>query len=172
MKFLKGLLSLIVLVLVIGGAAAGVGWVWMQDALNRDGPLTEDVVFHVEPGEGMHVYAPGADKNGYRVIGFNMAPSQFVRYESVEYPESEIYHFAPLDEDVDVYQEPFTIMQDVVMAASAEIEEELAGVDAITLSGTLDYQACDDAICYLPVSVPVSFTLEFQNLDYVRSQTR
>jgi hypothetical protein len=45
-------------------------------------------------------------------------------------------------------------------------------MDAITLYGTLDYQACDDAICYLPVSVPISFTLEFQNLDYVRSQTR
>ena len=130
------------------------------------------LVVDVEPSEGMHVYAPGADENGYRVISFYMAPSQFVRYESVEYSESEIYHFAPLDEDVDVYQEPFTIVQDVVMAASAEIEEELAGMDAIKLSGTLDYQACDDAICYLPVSVPISFTLEFQNLDYVRSQTR
>ncbi len=39
-------------------------------------------------------------------------------------------------------------------------------------SGTLDYQACDDAICYLPVSVPVSFTLEFQKLDYQRSSSR
>ena len=66
MKFLKGLLSLIVLVLVIGGAAAGAGWVWMQDALNRDGPLAEDVVFHVEPGEGLAGVAVGPgpwDKN-------------------------------------------------------------------------------------------------------------
>ena len=53
MKFLKGLLSLIVLVLVLGGAAAGAGWIWMQDALNRDGPLAEDTTFVVEPGEGL-----------------------------------------------------------------------------------------------------------------------
>jgi len=48
----------------------------------------------------------------------------------------------------------------------------LTDIDALTLSGTLDYQACDDAICYLPVSVPVSFTLEFQHLDYQRSGRR
>lgn len=124
----------------------------------------------VEPGPGMHVYAPGADEMGYRVIGFNMAPSDFVRYEETEFPESEIYHFKPLDEYVSVYQEPFTIKQEAVVEAAAEIEEQLAGIDAITLSGTLDYQACDDAICYLPVSVPVSFTLEFQHLDYQRSR--
>lgn len=124
----------------------------------------------VEPGPGMHVYAPGADEMGYRVIGFNMAPSDFVRYEETEFPESEIYHFKPLDEYVSVYQEPFTIMQEAVVEAAAEIEEQLEGIDALTLSGTLDYQACDDAICYLPVSVPVSFTLEYQPLDYQRSR--
>ncbi len=124
----------------------------------------------VAPGPNMHVYAPGADEMGYRVIGFNMAPSKFVRFEEVEYPESEIYHFKPLDEYVAVYQEPFTIMQAAVVEAAPEIEDELDGIDALTLSGTLDYQACDDAICYLPVSVPVSFTLEFTHLDYQRSR--
>ncbi len=126
----------------------------------------------VEPNSDMHVYAPGADAMGYRVIGFNMAPSKYVRYEPIQYPESEIYHFKPLDEYVPVYQEPFTLLQEAVIEASAEIEEELTDIDALTLSGTLDYQACDDAICYLPVSVPVSFTLEFQHLDYQRSGRR
>jgi len=124
------------------------------------------LVVEVEPGPGMHVYAPGSEEMGYRVIGFNMASSDYVHYEPVEFPDSEIYHFKPLDEYVPVYQEPFTLLQQAVIDASAEIEAELADIDALTLSGTLDYQACDDAICYLPVSVPVSFTLEFQQLDY------
>ncbi len=128
------------------------------------------LALEVEPGENMHVYAPGADEMGYQVIGFSMAPSDYVRFESVEYPESETYHFEPLDEYVSVYQEPFTILQEAVIEASAEIEEELDGIDAITLSGMLEYQACDDAICYLPVSVPVSFTIEYQPLDYQRSR--
>ena len=97
-----------------------------------------------------------------------MAPSDYVRYEPVEFPESEIYHFEPLDEFVPAYQGPFTLLQEAVIDASAEIEAELKNTDAITLSGTLDYQACDDAICYLPASIPVSFTLEFQQLVYKR----
>jgi len=90
----------------------------------------------------------------------------------VEFPESEIYYFEPLDEYVPVFQKPFTIVQEAIVEASAEIEKELENIDVLTLSGTLDYQACDDAICYLPVSVPVSFTLEFQTLDYQRSISR
>ena len=64
MKFLKGLLSLIVLVLVLGGAATGAGWLWMQDALNRDGPLAEDVTFTVEPGEGLASVAARLEADG------------------------------------------------------------------------------------------------------------
>ena len=79
----------------------------------------------VEPNKNMHVYAPGADDMGYRVIGLNMAPSEFVRFEGVEFPESEIYHFKPLDEHVPVYLRPFTILQQAVVDASAEKEEEL-----------------------------------------------
>ncbi len=130
------------------------------------------LVLEVLPDPGMHVYAPGADEMGYRVIGFNMAPSEYVRYFPVTYPDSEIYYFKPLDEYVPVYQESFTLLQEVIVEAAAEIEEELADIDALTLSGSLDYQACDDAICYLPVSVPVSFSLEFQHLDYARSRSR
>ncbi len=123
----------------------------------------------VEPGEDMHVYAPGAEEKGYRVISLNMADSEFVRYTTVEYPDSEIYYFAPLDEYVPVYQEPFRVTLEATVEASAEKEEELREINALTLTGTLDYQACDDAICYLPVSVPLSFTLEFQHLDYQRA---
>ena len=64
MKFLKGLLSIIVLILVIGGAAAGAGWVWFQNELNRDGPLSEDATFAVEPGEGLASVAIRLRKDG------------------------------------------------------------------------------------------------------------
>ncbi len=30
--------------------------------------------------------------------------------------------------------------------------------DTVTIAGSLDYQACDDRICYNPVSVPLSWT--------------
>ena len=126
----------------------------------------------VEPNPDMHVYAPGAEAMGYRVVGFNMAPSKYVRFEPVDFPDSEIYYFEPLDEDVPVYQEAFTLLQEAVVSGSAEAEAALADLDALTLSGSLDYQACDDAICYPPTSVPLSFTLDLERLDYQRANWR
>ena len=130
--------------------------------------LAVDVV----PHPNMHVYAPGAEKMGYRVVGFNMNPSELVRFEPANFPESEIYHFEPLDEYVPVYQEKFTLLQEAVVNASAEAEEIMEELDALTLSGSFDYQACDDAICYPPASVPITFTLELEHLDYQRTNQR
>ena len=128
------------------------------------------LALEVEPGENMHVYAPGADDMGYRVIGFNLAPNPLARYEPVQYPESEIYHFEPLDEHVPVYQERFMLLQEIVMNGDAEAESIMAELGALTLSGTLDYQACDDEICFLPQSIPVSFTLDLTMPDRQRAQ--
>jgi hypothetical protein len=47
-------------------------------------------------------------------------------------------------------------------------EEALRELDALTPSGTLDYQACDDIICY-PTSVPVFFTLDLELFDRLRA---
>lgn len=128
------------------------------------------LALEVEPGPQMHVYAPGADDMGYRVIGFNLTPNSLARYEPVQYPESEIYHFEPLDEYVPVYQKSFTLLQEVVMSSDAQAEEVMADLDALTLTGTLEYQACDDAICFLPQSIPVSFTLDLEMPDRQRAQ--
>ena len=127
------------------------------------------IAVEVRPNENMHVYAPGAEANGYRVIGLELARSDMYRMEPVEYPDSEIYFFAPLDEYVPVFQESFTLLQEIVMAGSAETEAALAEMDTITISGFLNYQACDDAICYLPQSVPVSFVLDAESPDRQRA---
>ena len=123
----------------------------------------------VTPGPNMHVYAPGAEERGYRVIGFNLDQPEIARIEPVAYPESEIYYFEPLDEHVPVYQEKFTILQEVVMNGDARAEEVMSTMDALTLTGTLDYQACDDAICFLPQSLPVSFTVDLEMPDRQRA---
>ena len=123
----------------------------------------------VTPGPKMHVYAPGAEEKGYKVIGFNLDQPEIARIEPVSYPESEIYYFEPLDEHVPVYQEKFTILQEVVMNGDARAEEVMSTLDALTLTGTLDYQACDDAICFLPQSIPVSFTVDLEMPDRQRA---
>jgi hypothetical protein len=38
----------------------------------------------------------------------------------------------------------------------------------VELKGTLEYQACDDKICYVPKRVPVTFLFETQAFDRTR----
>ena len=56
-----------------------------------------------------------------------------------------------LKETQRVYAKPFRITQEVTLGADAP--------ETLTVKGTLRYQACDDTICYLPVTVPVSWTV-------------
>lgn len=119
------------------------------------------LVLDVTPKEGMHVYAPGAAD--YRVVTLNITPQPHVRTEPVRYPASEIYHFVPLDERVPVFQKPFTLLMEVVPEATAEARKAFAGKNELVITGTLEYQACDDKICYNPVSVPLSWKVALED---------
>jgi peroxiredoxin len=126
------------------------------------------IAVEVEPNPNIHVYAPGAEEMGYRVVALNLDTTPHVRFEPVQFPESEIYHFEPLDERVPVYQRPFRLLQEAVVDATTEASRALRELDALTLSGTFDYQACDDRICFSPVSLPLTFTLDLESLDRQR----
>jgi len=56
-------------------------------------------------------------------------------------------------------------MQDVTIVATPEIQKLLAGMKTVTIAGTIEYQACDDRICYNPARIPISFTLPVTPLD-------
>jgi hypothetical protein len=120
------------------------------------------LAFDVTPKRGIHVYAPGA--SNYRIINVNITPQAHVRTSALRYPASEIYHFVPLNERVPVYQKPFTLLMDVVPEATAEARKAFAGRTELVVSGTLEYQACDDKICYNPVSLPLTWTVAMQGL--------
>jgi hypothetical protein len=115
------------------------------------------LVVEIEPGEGMHVYAPGADS--YRVITMTMAAQPFVRMLPMEYPPSEIYVFVPLRERIPVYQKPFALRQEFELERRPEAQAAMRGKPSLTLKGALEYQACDDTVCFNPVTVPLSWTL-------------
>ncbi|MBI2150040.1 MAG: redoxin domain-containing protein [Acidobacteria bacterium] len=120
----------------------------------------------VQPHAGMHVYAPGA--KSYRVIALTIAPQPFVRTLPMKYPASQIYNFKPLNERVPVFQKPFTLVQEVILEGTPQAQAAFRGKGAVTLTGTLEYQACDDKICYNPESVPLSWTLNLRPLVFER----
>jgi hypothetical protein len=120
------------------------------------------VAIDITPARNIHVYAPGAD---YQVIALTLDPDPLLVTHPVQYPKSERYHFKPLNETVPVFQKPFRLTQDVTIAATREAQKTLAGRKTLALSGKLDYQACDDSICFRPASIPFTFELKVKPLD-------
>ena len=124
------------------------------------------VVLEITPKRGMHVYAPGA--SSYRVVSVKIAGQPSLRALSLNYPTSEIYHFKPLDERVPVYQKPFTLVQELILEGDPKAQAAYRGQQTLTITGTLEYQACDDKICYNPVSLPLSWTVNLRPLVFQR----
>ena len=120
------------------------------------------LVLELAPRRGTHVYAPGA--SGYKVIALTVAPQPFVRVLPLRYPASEIYFFKPLNERVPVYQKPFRLVQEVVLEGQPQAQQAFRGKDSLTITGTLDYQACDDRECFNPASVPLTWTVGLRPL--------
>jgi DsbC/DsbD-like thiol-disulfide interchange protein len=103
----------------------------------------------VTPKPGIHVYAPGSKDYIPITVKLNAQPE--LKAGKVAYPKSETMTFA--DEKVPVYQKPFRLTQDVTLEKSAKPGS------TVTVSGTVNYQACDDRVCYPPESAPISWTV-------------
>jgi peroxiredoxin len=123
------------------------------------------LVLEIEPGDGMHIYAPG-DSDDYTTISLNIDPQPFLRVLPMEFPESGEYFFEPLDDTQPVYEEPLKLIQEIYMDGSLEAQGLVRGQDSVTITGTLDYQACEENICYIRSSVPLSWTMELRPLVF------
>lgn len=107
------------------------------------------LTFEIIPARRVHIYAPGAE---YRVVQVTLDPQPGVKAKPLVYPPSDIYHFKPLDERVPVYSKPFVLKQVVALTPRA-----IKGKERLSLSGRLEYQACDDTVCFRPTAVPFKF---------------
>lgn len=109
------------------------------------------------PGPKIHVYSP--EQKNYIPVSLKIDPSPDWRAHAPRFPPSGTYFFAPLNETVRVYTKPFRIAQDVTIAFSPELRKRAAAKESIAIAGTLQYQACDDAVCYRPESVPLRWVI-------------
>jgi DsbC/DsbD-like thiol-disulfide interchange protein len=110
----------------------------------------------ITPRAGIHVYAPGADD--YQVVSLTVADQAGIAAQPLSYPPAEIYYFQPLDERIPVYQKPFTLTLHA-RAEGPSVRPSTSGAP-VKVKGRLDYQACDDKVCFAPVSVPLTWTLK------------
>ena len=106
----------------------------------------------ISPKPKMHVYAPG--QQDYIPVSIALGKDAFIKPHPPVFPAAEKYFFKPLNETQLVYSKPFRIVQDVTLAERLPDKKS-----TLTITGTVRYQACDDAICYFPKTVPVAWTL-------------
>ena len=109
---------------------------------------TVSLFVDITPKPGIHVYAPGA--KGYTPIALTLGRQAMVAIGKLTYPKSEIMTFE--SERVPVFKAPFRLTQNVTVGRAATAP--------LLVTATVDYQACDDTVCYKPESVPVSWTVK------------
>ena len=114
------------------------------------------IAVDVVPKKGMHVYAPGTK---YRPVKIAVEADPLLRVHDPVYPKPAHYLFKPLNEDVLVYDTPFRLVVDFIAGDSDAVRAQLRNRTQMIIRATLDYQACDDRLCYLPASVPFQWTV-------------
>ncbi len=115
------------------------------------------VAVDIEPHSNIHIYAPGA--KGYREISLSIEPNSQIRVLPLQYPVSEISFFTILNQRMPVFQKPFRLVQELILEGAPGAQSAPREKDSVTIRGTLEYQACDDKMCFFPVSVPLTWTM-------------
>ena len=109
------------------------------------------LMFDIEPLEDMHIYTPGADN--YQVVSLSLDPNRYIQ-----------------EMDMD-YLQPFSLIQELVFDGDPSTQQALRGQESITLTGSLEYQACSSTLCYPPASIPLFWTMELRDLVFRRTMT-
>jgi hypothetical protein len=122
------------------------------------------LLLDIAPKARMHVYAPGQKE--LISISVTLKADEAFKAHAPEYPSAEKYFFEPLKETQLVYSRPFRVVQDVTIAVTPAMRDRARTADAaVTINGTLRYQACDDKVCYTPQALPVSWTIALKPLE-------
>ncbi|HTC62050.1 MAG TPA: redoxin domain-containing protein [Candidatus Saccharimonadales bacterium] len=116
----------------------------------------------------VHVYAPGT--KGYKAIKLTIDPQSDFALKQASYPAAKILYLPAIKEKVPVFEGTFKIRQELKANSATDFSGAL-GADGkqVTVKGTLEYQACDSKICFLPASVPVEWHLQIVPLDRQRA---
>ena len=64
MRFIKSLFSFLLVVAILGGAAAAYGWYWLQGEVVKPGPMPTETEFVIERGEGFASVANRLEAEG------------------------------------------------------------------------------------------------------------
>ena len=104
---------------------------------------TLEIHFHMLPGYHVNSHTPKSELSIPTTL--TLKPSDGVKQGPLAYPAGQTYSFSfdPTDK-LDVYSRDFILKLPVVATAGPH-----------TIDGSLKYQACDNASCYPPRTLPI-----------------
>ena len=107
----------------------------------------------VTPTGRVHVYAQGAKAFDFTPVSIVLTPHASVSAGKPRFPPAQPAPPGGADEKVPIYTKTFRITQPITLRQTAKRG------DVVTISGAVNYQACDARVCYPPSSVPVHWTV-------------
>ena len=105
----------------------------------------------VAPYPSIHIYAAGA--KDFTPVSLVVVPNAAVSTGKPAYPKSVTQIVAGATDPVPAYRQAFRIALPATISSTAKRD------DVVTVSGSVNYQACDDRLCYPVSSAPVAWTL-------------
>ncbi len=126
----------------------------------------------IELPPDVHVYSPGVQ--GYKPVQLMLPAVPGIAVAPAIYPVPNALYLAAIKETVPVFNGKFRVSQDVTIIPSKTgdiVRSLLSSEKTITISGSLQYQACDQTTCYPPATIPLAWQLQVIPLDLTRSPT-
>lgn len=107
----------------------------------------------ITPNKNIHVYA--TDKQGFTPLALKVVPQPGIGVGKVTYPPAAAGLTPGIDMAIPLpmYTKPFRVTQAITISPSAK------SGDVLTIAGAINYQACDDRLCYPATSMPVTWTV-------------
>lgn len=121
----------------------------------------------VTPASGVHLYAPGAEGQGYHPVAFAVEAPPHCTVHAPTYPPAGLLEIPGLGDRVPAYTDPIRILVDLSLGSRQDLADALAA-GRLAVHGRLWMQACDERVCYPPQEVPLVWDLVLEAPDTER----
>jgi DsbC/DsbD-like thiol-disulfide interchange protein len=105
----------------------------------------------VTPDPSIHIYAAGAKE--FTPVSIVLTPNASIVAGKARYPKPDGAPVPGASDPPPVYERPFRITVPVTISSKARPGE------TVTIAGAVNYQACDDRLCYPVAVAPVTWKI-------------
>ncbi len=126
------------------------------------------VVLKVRLKPKMHVYAPGVQSE-FIPVKWDAPPTSVARAEDTKWPAARTLNLKAIKEKAPVYEGSITVERDLTFAQQKQLQDAAGDSGKVHVESSFKYQACDDKVCYPPVTLPLKFDFEFVPHDSQRA---